>query len=837
MANGDPPNPLGSATPRAGGMINRLGTAIGRAIQPAISVDPNTSNEINRIKQAVTSLKGEMRGLADQAERYARAMGGAGRAVPGSFGGPGYAAGSPAARMAGMQAPMPTGQAGGTGATRGRGGLGLGTIGGIEAAVLLEPLARFAKAQFSEIMGREQTTARMALMNRPFGQTYTPQMGTRYAQMGRSFPGYWSQQDLYQGMGTLEQIGAITGTDSRSKLLGARAGDLGRLGGTNYAGGAGMMANLRAPGTVQMLQLAGVQVSPGGKMRDPASIYEDLYTRLSRGRSGQAAVDLFRSGQAPGSRLRSTLEQLGLDEQNVQGFLQFGMVRAQKGQPISASDFHKTIDKNTESAATNMQKFSQQLSKLKDTMSDTLIPILTVVTQAFTKILSPLAALLNAVPALKNALGALVTAAVAWQIKIRAQQFLNIGGGGPGGAAEKAAGEAVPAAEAAVGGGLLAKALSSLRSGAGSLFGKLGLEAPTFGSLAVSGLGTLASDWVSHLGGTHGGGHTLARDVGTVGKWASAGAAFGGWGALIGGGIGLGQVGLRSLHFPGIGDPWGGKGDAYDDKSLLAHPPPPAVTPGGGPLPGPGNSAQLQPDFLARLQKMFAANPKLSLTSGWRSPQEQAYLRWQLLTGKRTAAVAPVGRSRHETGRAADLGPPSQYAWLKQHATEFGVANVGAQFGEAWHYEPTGAVGATPAPAAAPTATATPSGGSAQPAATGKAAAATGKPSAPVVPLSVGAGGGGVNGWDEASRLSAIFSGGPVTAAAGDPWPVGVGDAAYFRSSTGIGGQQSGGNITIQHAEFKVEIARGTPDEVERAARYLQSILTDRSKLTALARK
>lgn len=98
------------------------------------------------------------------------------------------------------------------------------------------------------------------------------------------------------------------------------------------------------------------------------------------------------------------------------------------------------------------------------------------------------------------------------------------------------------------------------------------------------------------------------------------------------------------------------------------------------------------PDFGSALQRMLAARPGLSITSGYRDPARQAVLYENALKkyGSEAAArkwVAPPGRSYHNKRLAADLGfaSPEDRAWAHANA-----GNYGLKFplgNEAWHVE------------------------------------------------------------------------------------------------------------------------------------------------------
>lgn len=100
----------------------------------------------------------------------------------------------------------------------------------------------------------------------------------------------------------------------------------------------------------------------------------------------------------------------------------------------------------------------------------------------------------------------------------------------------------------------------------------------------------------------------------------------------------------------------------------------------------------LHPQLRSRLEAMFAANPKLRLNSGYRSPAHQQRL-WNEAVkkyGSPEAArkwVAPPGKSNHNKGLAADIGPSSEYDWLKRNAPKFGLDPYAP---EPWHWELSG---------------------------------------------------------------------------------------------------------------------------------------------------
>lgn len=105
----------------------------------------------------------------------------------------------------------------------------------------------------------------------------------------------------------------------------------------------------------------------------------------------------------------------------------------------------------------------------------------------------------------------------------------------------------------------------------------------------------------------------------------------------------------------------------------------------------------LNPHFESGLQKMIAASGgKISVSSGYRSPQRQAELYQAALKkyGSEKAArkwVAPPGKSNHNKGLAADLkfADDATRRWAHANAAKFGLRFPMGH--EPWHVEPAGA--------------------------------------------------------------------------------------------------------------------------------------------------
>ena len=124
----------------------------------------------------------------------------------------------------------------------------------------------------------------------------------------------------------------------------------------------------------------------------------------------------------------------------------------------------------------------------------------------------------------------------------------------------------------------------------------------------------------------------------------AAGAGVLGWGSMLGGLLGTGDVG-------DVGD-YGSNGTS--------------------------GMAGMHPDMRRKVAAMMQANPNLSITSGHRDLAKQQTLRRK---GVGRVSGKP---SDHTRGMAADIGPASQYGWLVKNAGKFGLkSGIGA--GEPWH--------------------------------------------------------------------------------------------------------------------------------------------------------
>lgn len=97
--------------------------------------------------------------------------------------------------------------------------------------------------------------------------------------------------------------------------------------------------------------------------------------------------------------------------------------------------------------------------------------------------------------------------------------------------------------------------------------------------------------------------------------------------------------------------------------------------------------------FLAMQKAALADGIHLTLSSGFRTMEQQARLYETYLNGTGNYAARP-GYSNHQNGTALDISVRSsfespEYLWLAENAADFGFENTGRYFKqpEPWHWE------------------------------------------------------------------------------------------------------------------------------------------------------
>lgn len=152
------------------------------------------------------------------------------------------------------------------------------------------------------------------------------------------------------------------------------------------------------------------------------------------------------------------------------------------------------------------------------------------------------------------------------------------------------------------------------------------------------------------------------------------GGGGGGWGDIIGIGSAIWSY-IKSVNKK---EPWG-------SDPAPSPVPDDAPIPAGDPSTGSTTTAGMTPTMSSRMNAMMKANPAIKISSGHRTTQQQKNL-YALKGGK---GVAAPGHSAHQMGKAADIGPPSQFKWIAKNAQKFGLYTPAAK-SEPWHVQAMG---------------------------------------------------------------------------------------------------------------------------------------------------
>ncbi|HET7110110.1 MAG TPA: M15 family metallopeptidase [Gemmatimonadales bacterium] len=577
------------------------------------------------------------------------------------------------------------------------------------------------------------------------------------------------------------------------------------------------MEQFRNPQFVNQMQYLGIS-SPfrGGQMQlfnnkqGQSGLLEQLYQRMG----GQGAD--WNKVLMPGSQQRQMLESMGMAPEQMRLLQQYGAARQEGVSPNDEKEWNRRFKDTGES----LKELQKAFSELMDTLATGLVPLI----KGLNTVLSPAVdffeKLNDQVPALGQAVGVATTALLIWAAAAKAQS--KIGAISAAVAERQAAGQAGGIGLAGLGaklgsGGVALSAGGTLLATGGMLLGGIG------GSMLgrkVGGKGTKGKIG-SVLGGAGGGALTGAALGAAATAWGGPLAGLGaGTGAVAGGIIG-GVAGL-------FGDAWPEwmREDVGDSDATPKDP-------AGGPASGKdlrgakASDSNMNPEFARRLKQMFADNPALSLTSGWRDSATQARL-----FKEKPGLAAPPGKSNHEKGTAADIGPSSEYGWIAANASKYGLflpmpssadRKASGKKIEPWHVEPVGLTGSVPVQAVSADAV-TPAG---------QKAPAKGKPKMTASPEVAPGGGMNVAGGSPAYQSATAVLGKTGGTQIGDAW--GDNEVDYYGTSGRSGGRGKA-SITIGRIEINVSIARATPEEADRFARSVGSMLGDRDRLLALAR-
>lgn len=541
--------------------------------------------------------------------------------------------------------------------------------------------------------------------DRGWSTGYRDQMADTLARQGLSPAmqgAFTGRQDVAQATQTAMRAGLQVTQGGQGRQLGAAfqsAGIVANLTGMSGAESMGVVAGMQNPQNINTMRAFGIQARPGGKPQDITRTYGELANYIFGPLGRKATKEEVRlTLRSPGTQAYLIVQQaFGGDEQQIEAFIRWveasspsspgGKSRNILGQKdLEAAGVTGTTATRVREGAAASEKRRAEADKGMLRGVEGAIGVTEDFNQALGKVTELLGPFADA-----------ITGAIGFLGEMGNSMPGHAGGG--------------------QGGGLLSNMVSGLIMGQGirSIAGKIGLGggAGAGGGGGVAGLlpaavtaakvggvnlaSQLGGELIAHQGGTGPGGKRwLARDAGTVAKWTGAGASLG----LVGGPLapvtstigaaGGAVVGLGhsiGRHLGIFGDPvgtWGWR--PFDQDGGIGDAEAAASNAGGMSLRGPGRVQGMNSDFVSRLARMFADNPKLSLTSGFRTRAEQ-----EKLFREKPHLAAPPGRSKHEKGLAADIGPSSEYGWIAKNYAKYGLA-LPMPSKEPWHVQPEGGV-------------------------------------------------------------------------------------------------------------------------------------------------
>lgn len=650
---------------------------------------------------------------------------------------------------------------------------------------------------------------------------YRDQMAATLANQGlstRMGGGFIGREDVAGAAMTAQKAGIRVvggqGGSGMTRMSGAMAdaASIGLLTGQSGTAGMGVVAGLRNPQQINTLRMFGVQTQPGGNPQAISKTYAALANYIFGPLGRKATKEEVRlTLRAPGTPAYMILQQaFGGDEQQIEAFVRWMEASAPSnpGGKSTTLDLSKPEDLRKVGATSTTsarrregmaasEKRRAELDKGLLRGEEQMIGVTEKFNQGMERVLELLGPFADAIGdatgflgTLGNTLpshqgggqgGGMLSNLVSGYITGKGIQSVLGGGGGGAGGGGGGAGGLI----GRLGAGRLGAMATRIPGMAAGTTGTAALGATLLAggiSMAGGAVGGKAADWLGVGGTGKGGKRWLAKDAGTIGGAAATGAALGlvggplapitsTAGAIIGTGVGAGMVAWRHKSdiakgakkvgswLNPFGDPvgtWGwrpfegGIGDPEADAGAAS---------GAMNLRGGGRVQGMNSDFVSRLAQMFADNPKLSLTSGFRTRAEQE----KLYREKPNLAAKP-GSSKHEKGLAADIGPASEYGWIAKNFEKYGLA-LPMPGKEPWHVQPAGGV----------------SGG------------ALGAAEASSTAAGEDAGSGGSN----ASGGLSVSAGGGLSGPT-------MGQGNYIPLS-------GGGNVTAHQAGAKARVASGTP--------------------------
>lgn len=512
---------------------------------------------------------------------------------------------------------------------------------------------------------------------------------TAAADMRRNLPqipGTYGREDTAGAMRVLQQAGVGVGESTRTMT---GVGSLVQtMPGVTATQGAQAVAGLYSPQASNQLMARGIMTSPGGKAEDPARLLTQAVSSLYA--SGNVTESQVARLRQPGSPERKYLEQmvgpeaaaLAVEQSAAQVKAGGGTANAKSDTVTEMSDSTKrkagvgdTLEERTRSLAERKVGASENIAEDSRTMTQQVLVAQEGVVTAFgvfEQNLTGLSEVLGGLGGTVTGLGGVMgTFRGAIDTMINFLILRSVGGmgagalgkggklGGLGKGIGRGAGKGVGGALSGVGGSGALGAAGKFAGGAGVVIGAAQLAQAADAKINTSMEGK--RPWLWDMSKEEG-----EDTPGYVEGW------------------------LKNAFGDDVGDPIGPGGHVNAASSVWNWREPPGV--GDAMLRGPGKSVGMNADFLTRMKQMFADNPRLSLNSGFRSSAEQKRLYDRYKAGvPGQAPAAPPGRSNHEKGTAADIGPRSEYGWLAANAPKYGLKKPMSY--EPWHWEPSNTVG------------------------------------------------------------------------------------------------------------------------------------------------
>lgn len=629
----------------------------------------------------------------------------------------------------------------------GGGGLSTGQkIGGTALAAI--GLAGHGLGSYYESRQQQYLTsdvAQLSIMSGTRPGTTLSQVSQMVAAQGQKLPNM-GQADINQGLSYLSQYQNIM--TPQGQRLAAQAGTLTNLiPGADFTTGAQAQIGLTSGATAGGLRRYGISVSPGGKTRDPADLYSQINSRLAQ-RTGRSYLKLEELEYRPGNNLYQSLEAMGLDEASKTGFLNYARNRA-KFAEIAPTQRYDPNNKDQQKllgvdAGSSLFKAQQKKAGAIGSQDEstfgaagrpgeiTVAGMEEKVGVGLGKIaeqLGPNGAIIG------EGFNKLLPVVEGIAVALGASRLFGGGGGGGlpflGRGAKGTAGAAAgkfshlppPPSGAAAG------AAEGVGAEAGIAGAGAGLTLASAGAIGVA-IGLAGANAINNAiasanakpdkdknmwdkfwsgydesgkkFGSEASDHPLTgfrRDRGFFAQAMDPTGAAGLGKNLFN--LALGSSEDRGRAWTGLKNdithPFDlGRNPADELNAYFsAHPDMSAeqkkalAKEQGFTVNGDPEVDNLHPRLKGSLGAMFAANPRLRLNSGYRDNAKQAAMHQAWKQGKRGAYAAPPGMSKHNRGMAADIGPRSEYGWLKKNASKFGLKHPDAAR-EPWHVEPPG---------------------------------------------------------------------------------------------------------------------------------------------------